>query len=792
MNSAKFFPRCRACRQNPSLLLALSFLTMAGSLTAAAFTANVEGEPAPAEHTSEHAPFELTPDIIKRAIETNGNNPVCFPEGGSAWFGSSADCAGHQLYKAEDFGLTSPGGSLQSEPTPEQMKEPMQQDTGNPTGSGLTPEAIREAIKANNGHPVCFPNGTGWTGGFSCAGLPIYKPEDYDLPPAPGGQEGVLSQEEIQGAIMQNFNHPVCFQAGSTAWNGKIEGCTGKIYRAEDVGLQSPRSPGGDTFRHSPGFGSSPFAPGMEPPSGFGFGEEQMGDQALRECENLKRPLTEGFIPEDMRASLKSPVESIFQECVTAAKAAMASAQGDPRTMDQFFQSMSGFYQKLDVLMRSGSSCIGVKMQIKGMTEGAKNADREITQMEKTKKSVAAEMRTMQQETLKIAEKAKGVVASGKCEEAASLLHEHQGKMEEVFGTWGHGTDDTFFMDERAAAVEFTKQVGSGSEDVDALLRHYDTEDLKLASEIVNYGGKELMQLLQDEKTANLIKSVNQGGNNQAVLIATMMQRIKDLEAKVSTLERELSDTQKRYAEELLAITPAPQTGILIEDFVQNQLPALEGLPPETIEQMVNRYKQLNGEELKKLGIVQFADTDPKDWYTPHAAKAADAGIITGEGESGNFNPGGLVNGAQLTKILATAMGLEPVEGAASDNPHFAQYPTWSQGYIVALAEEGMQLSAYVSTDPAKPVEKIQLATALAQLIDEGSFRKSGFSKVFTDLGGRSDQEKQAVAVLSSLGVVSGEGNGDTFQPKAGVSRAVLAKMIGNMLDLIAASGKQR
>jgi hypothetical protein len=541
------------------------------------------------------------------------------------------------------------------------------ESVGSPPESGLTPDVIRNAIKANNGHPVCFPNGTGWRSDpQSCAGQMIYKPEDYGFAPAPGGQQGVLSPEEIQSAIMQNFNHPVCFPAGSTGWNGNITGCTGKVYRAEDVGLQSPRQ---DTFQQSPGFGSPQFAPGMQPPSGFEFGSEQMAEQAQRGCEHLKRPLTEGHMPEEMRTSLKGAVEALHKECSTAAQAAAVAAKNDPAKFGEFFHSMPNYYKKLEALMHSGGSCIGAKMQIKGMTEGAKGAEREIVGVEKSQPSMAAEMRKLQQLTLQIAQKANTLVTSDQCEQAMAILQEHQQTMEDAFRRWGHdGGESVSFMDERAAAVEFADQVGDDDADIEALLRHYDTEDLQLASEIVNYGGKELAHLLKDEKTANLIKTINQGGTSQTALIAAMMQRIKDLETKVATLESELSATQQRYADELLAITPGPQTGVLIEDFVQNQLPVLEGLPPETIEQIIQKYKQLNGEELKKLGIVKFADTDPKDWYTPHATKVSDAGIITGEGGTGNFNPAGVVNGPQLMKILATAMGLEPMEGETSAN----------------------------------------------------------------------------------------------------------------------------
>jgi len=556
----------------------------------------------------------------------------------------------------------------------------------------------------------------------------------------------------------------------------------GTMHGAPDVG------PGG-----FPGFNGRPFEnSGMDEGYMKQMQEEQakrMGEQALRECENLRRPLTEGYMPEEMRAAMKDKVEVIVAECNAAAEAAVSSAQTNPETMGEFFRSMSGFYQKLETMMRSGSACMGVKMQIKGMLEGAKQAEGEIGRIKQVKPDIAAEMQKMQQETLQIAKKAQALQEAGNCAPAQEALHGYQRTMAEAFHRWGEPAGDLSFIDERAVAREFGKQVGEDDAGVETLLRHYDSDELQFASEIVNYGGQELVDLLQNEETANFIKTVLHGlgdsGNSQAPLIAAMMQRIKDLEAKVTTLQQELSATQKQYAAELLALTPAPETGRLMEDFIQNQLPALEGLPPETIQQIIDRYKQMNGEELKKLGLVKFADTDPKDWYALYAAKVADAGVITGEGATGAFNPGGLVNGAQLAKILATAMGLAPMDEGALPADQFAEYPAWSRGYIAALEQAGVSLAEYVSQNPAEPVQKLKLAAAIAQLIDEGSVKVSGMTKVFSDLGGASIKEQQAVAILSSLGIVSGEANGDTFQPKANVSRAVLAKMIAGLLDML-------
>src|SRR3990167_4032500 len=92
--------RCELCNQNPSILLALSILVMTGGITAAALTANGQdgggavsppvSESAPPMEGSESlptepSPFSLTPELIKAAIEANGNHPVCFPNGASAW-----------------------------------------------------------------------------------------------------------------------------------------------------------------------------------------------------------------------------------------------------------------------------------------------------------------------------------------------------------------------------------------------------------------------------------------------------------------------------------------------------------------------------------------------------------------------------------------------------------------------------------------------------------------------------------------------------------------------------------
>ncbi|WP_164817452.1 S-layer homology domain-containing protein [Paenibacillus lautus] len=82
-------------------------------------------------------------------------------------------------------------------------------------------------------------------------------------------------------------------------------------------------------------------------------------------------------------------------------------------------------------------------------------------------------------------------------------------------------------------------------------------------------------------------------------------------------------------------------------------------------------------------------ESDIPGWSREAVGLAAEAGIIQGY-KDGRFQPAGVITRAELTVMLAKALGLEPLQGQDAKFADLASFPAWAKGYIAAAYAEGL------------------------------------------------------------------------------------------------------
>lgn len=171
-----------------------------------------------------------------------------------------------------------------------------------------------------------------------------------------------------------------------------------------------------------------------------------------------------------------------------------------------------------------------------------------------------------------------------------------------------------------------------------------------------------------------------------------------------------------------------------------------------------------------------FSDLAGYDWAKDAILTLAADGIINGKSQ-GTFAPGDNVTRAEFAKIIVGAFDL--VDGSATAN--FADTPKthWSYSYVASAVAN--KIVTGVSANSFNPDGKItrqdMAAICYRALTALGVDTSAAGKKDFADAASISDYAKEAVDVLSGLGIINGKGN-NQFAPNDFATRAEAAKIV--------------
>ncbi len=171
-----------------------------------------------------------------------------------------------------------------------------------------------------------------------------------------------------------------------------------------------------------------------------------------------------------------------------------------------------------------------------------------------------------------------------------------------------------------------------------------------------------------------------------------------------------------------------------------------------------------------------FNDLAGYEWAKDAILTLAADGIINGKSQ-GVYAPADNVTRAEFAKIIIGAFDLVDSSATAS----FADTPKghWSYSYVASAVAN--KIVSGVSADSFNPDGKItrqDMATICYRALTAlGAELDATGAVTFADASSISDYAKEAVAVLSGLGIINGKGNNE-FAPNDFATRAEAAKIV--------------
>ncbi|MEX3615016.1 S-layer homology domain-containing protein [Paenibacillus glucanolyticus] len=123
---------------------------------------------------------------------------------------------------------------------------------------------------------------------------------------------------------------------------------------------------------------------------------------------------------------------------------------------------------------------------------------------------------------------------------------------------------------------------------------------------------------------------------------------------------------------------------------------------------------------LQGEGQYPFKDeSDIPEWSREAVGLAVQAGMIQGY-QDGRFQPAGVITRAELTVMLAKALGLEPLQGDPAKFADLASFPAWAKGYIAAAYAEGLVSGRSGGKfEPDAPATRAEAVVMLLRLLNK-------------------------------------------------------------------------
>ena len=180
-----------------------------------------------------------------------------------------------------------------------------------------------------------------------------------------------------------------------------------------------------------------------------------------------------------------------------------------------------------------------------------------------------------------------------------------------------------------------------------------------------------------------------------------------------------------------------------------------------------------------------FSDITDAAWAAEYIKYAAENGIMTGGGD-GTFRPNNAVTRAEFLKILIVSLKLS---GSAEQTGAFADVPegSWFEGYVNTGVGLGIvNGTSETEFSPNAPVTRQDAAVMILRAVSAAELKlhTDGGAPEFTDSADISDYASEAVAELSSSGVINGYEDG-SFRPGNSLLRSETAKVIYTMISAL-------
>ena len=279
---------------------------------------------------------------------------------------------------------------------------------------------------------------------------------------------------------------------------------------------------------------------------------------------------------------------------------------------------------------------------------------------------------------------------------------------------------------------------------------------------------------------ADIVEKLYEGGATEEDILNFFEDVENELVLNCSDLNEENFDTEMEDAiiTALKYSRNVPVYNALMSKFSVEAVYFLKnGKIPESLTPLYTKMKSeiLANEEIMFKISAMFLDQREFSWAMPAIEFLVDSGIIKGYPDK-TFRGNANITRAEFTKMVIMAfVGNNTESGSSFDD---VKKDDWFYSYVSTATEEGIVkgLSENIFA-PNQNITRQDMA-----VIINNTIKKKGAGEIgFSDAAEISDYAKEAVLVLSKLGIINGMGDG-TFAPKQNATRAQAAMMIYNAM----------
>jgi len=170
-------------------------------------------------------------------------------------------------------------------------------------------------------------------------------------------------------------------------------------------------------------------------------------------------------------------------------------------------------------------------------------------------------------------------------------------------------------------------------------------------------------------------------------------------------------------------------------------------------------------------------------WAKETIEMLASKGIISGYPD-GTFKPDSNMTRAEVSVVLAKAIGLDPAESNLTFKDS-KDIPKWSEGFIQAIVDKGI-IKGYDDGE-FKPNRVLTRKEMVVMAVNPFNIEGAEIELPFADSNTIPNWAKSSVCKAFSSNIVKGYAD-NTFKPDKEVTRAEVCTIIGKCLELIAHS----
>lgn len=201
-----------------------------------------------------------------------------------------------------------------------------------------------------------------------------------------------------------------------------------------------------------------------------------------------------------------------------------------------------------------------------------------------------------------------------------------------------------------------------------------------------------------------------------------------------------------------------------------------------TADEVIDHYT-----EVKDGKVSEFSDTYVYPWAVEPIRQLALRGIVKGTGGD-KFSPAKTLSRYEYIKMITGVCGI--IDDSAVSPYRDVDSSHWSYEFVASAHKAGiLDIYSEIILNGEAPITREEIAYISVKAMEYAEFIENDGKAVnlFDDKAAMSEYAIEPIAILSSLEVINGRGDGN-FSPKDYATRAEASKIIYNILNIIESS----